>query len=100
MTVSTYYRHTGLILVRASTDPGDLEVPTDLDLADAVAVGQDGWAWLTKVWGRPEVREALRLASPVLGERIDQLLSESSGSRAAKELRRALASVASYLLRW
>lgn len=28
MTLSTRYRHTGFVLVRATTDPGDLDLPT------------------------------------------------------------------------
>ncbi|CAL9577257.1 hypothetical protein SUDANB95_04921 [Actinosynnema sp. ALI-1.44] len=100
MTVSTRYRHTGLVLVRATTDPGDLDPPTHLDLFDPVAVQQEGRAWLAKVWARQEVHEALQLASPALSARIDQLLDEGAGPRPVKELRRAIASVASYLLRW
>lgn len=100
MTVSTRYRHTGLILVRASTDPGDLDPPSHLTLSDPAAVEQEGRAWLAKVWARPEVSEALRLASPALGARLDQLLDEQTGPRSVKHLRRAVVSVASYLLRW
>ncbi|WP_158854376.1 lantibiotic dehydratase [Saccharothrix deserti] len=100
MTVSTRYRHTGLVLVRATTDPGDLDPPTHLDLSDPAAVEQEGRAWLTKVWARQEVREALHLASPVLGARLDQLLDTGAGPHPVKELRRAIVSVASYLLRW
>ena len=68
MTVPTRYRHTGLVLVRATTDPGDLDLPTHLDLSDAAAVEQEGRAWLAKIWSRADVRDALRLASPALGD--------------------------------
>ncbi|MGH3621712.1 MAG: lantibiotic dehydratase, partial [Sciscionella sp.] len=91
---------TSFVLVRATTDPGDLDPPTHLNLSDPVEVEQDGRAWLAKVWARSEVREALRLASPVLGARLDQFLDDGAGPHSVKELRRAIVSVASYLLRW
>lgn len=100
MTMSPRYRHTGLVLVRATTDPGDLDPPVHLDLSNPTAVEQDGRMWLAKMWTRPEVREALRLASPALGQRLDQLLTEQSSVGSVKDLRRAVLSVASYLMRW
>ncbi|HEX6356058.1 lantibiotic dehydratase [Actinophytocola sp.] len=104
MTVSTRYRHTGLVLVRVTTDPGDLDPPAQLDLSDPAAVEQEGRAWLAKVWARPEIREALRLASPVLGDRLDQLIDQfpdgQAGPRSVKDVHRVVVSVASYLLRW
>lgn len=95
----TRYAPTGLVLVRATTDPGDLETPPPIDLSDRDAIEQEGRMWLAKVWGRPEVQEALRFASPSLGTRVDRLLDED-GSTCVKELRSAVVSVASYLLRW
>ncbi|WP_041939876.1 MULTISPECIES: lantibiotic dehydratase [Frankia] len=100
MTVSLRFQHTGAVLVRATTDPGDLELPTWLNLSDPAAVEQEGRAWLAKIWVRPEVREALQLASTALAARIDQLLDEGARPHTAKEMRRAIVSVASYLLRW
>ncbi len=100
VTVSTRYQHTGLVLVRTTTDPGDLDPPAHLNLSDPAAVEQEGRAWLAKVWARAEVREALQLASPVLSGRIGQLLDDGAGPHSVKELRRAVVSVASYLLRW
>ncbi len=100
MTVSTRYQHTGLVLVRATTNPGNLDPPTHLNLSDPAAIEQEGRAWLAKVWARPEVCEALRLASTALGARIDQLLDDGTEPHSVKELRRAIISVASYLLRW
>jgi len=97
--VSTRYRHHGFVLVRATTAPADLDVPSELDLSDPGAVSGDGRAWLTKVWSRPEVREAIRVASPVLAEHVDRLVDDR-GVLAVKDLRRAVTSVASYLLRW
>ncbi|PZG18014.1 lantibiotic dehydratase [Nonomuraea aridisoli] len=92
MTISTRYRHHGLVLVRATTDPGDLVVPTRLDIE------QDSRAWLTKMLSRAEVREALQMATPALVARADQLLD--TAQPAAKDLRRAALAVSSYLLRW
>ncbi len=100
MTVSPRYQHTGLALARVTTDPGDLDPPTQLNPADPAAVEQEGRAWLAKVWARPEVRDAVSLASPVLGARVDQIVSVTGIESTAKELRRAVVSVASYLLRW
>ncbi|WP_328442790.1 lantibiotic dehydratase [Amycolatopsis sp. NBC_00438] len=100
MTVSPRYQHTGLVLARVTTDPGDLDPPTQLNPADPVAVEQEGRAWLTKVWARPEVRDAVSLASPVLGARVDHIAGDAGTGTTAKELRRAVVSVASYLLRW
>lgn len=99
MVVAPCYRHTGVVLARVSTDPGDLDLPALLDLADPDAIEQDGRAWLAKVWARPEVREALTLASPVLGARLNRMAADGAAC-AVKEVRRAVVSVASYLLRW
>ncbi|MER6176523.1 lantibiotic dehydratase [Streptosporangium sp. NPDC001681] len=104
MTVPTRYQHTGLVVVRATTDPGDLEPPAHLEMSDPAAIEREGRTWLAKVWSRDEVREALRMASPVLGARLDQLLHTAPDGRpdlvVADDLRRAFVSTASYLLRW
>ncbi|MFI6100788.1 lantibiotic dehydratase [Lentzea sp. NPDC051213] len=100
MTVSPRYQHAGLVLARVTTDPGDLDPPPHLHLADPDSVEQEGRAWLAKLWARPEVRDALVQASPVLGARLDQILGDSTTVTTAKELRRAVLSVASYMLRW
>lgn len=98
MSVPPRYRHTGLVMVRASTDPGDLELPSRLDVHDLVAVQQEGRAWLAKVWARGEVREALKMASPDLSDRVDDLLSAAAPP--AGDVRRAVMATVSYLLRW
>ncbi|WP_239375255.1 lantibiotic dehydratase [Frankia sp. Cj5] len=100
MAVPPRYQHTGFLQVRASTDPGGLELPTDLDLSDSAAVEQEGRAWLAKTWAHPEVREALLLASTDLYTRVEQILDDGAGQRSGTEVRRALTAVASYLLRW
>lgn len=100
MTVSPRYQHAGLVLARVTTDPGDLDPPSYLNPADPAAVEQEGRVWLTKVWARPEIRDAVTLASPALGARLDQIQSNGTTGPTAKELRRAVVSMASYMLRW
>ena len=93
------YRHHGVCLVRSTTDPGDLDLPRDLDLSDPEAVEAEGREWLAKTWACGEVREAVAVASPDLAARVAQLLArpDHAGTR---DLRRAVVSLASYLLRW
>ena len=47
MAIATRFRHAGAILIRATTDPGDLDLPDHVDLDDVVSVERDGMAWLT-----------------------------------------------------
>lgn len=91
------YRWQGSALLRATTDPGALDLPRDLDLTseDAAALGR---AWLAGVWQRAEIREALSIASPALCQRIDDIVA--GGRSDARRVRRAVLSLASYLLRW
>jgi hypothetical protein len=93
------YRHHGVVLLRSTTDPGDLDLPRDLDLADPGAVEAQGSAWLAKTWSRQDVRDAVTAASGDLAARIGDIVS---GSRhpTTRDLRRAILSLASYLLRW
>ncbi|WP_405087566.1 lantibiotic dehydratase [Microbispora sp. NBC_01389] len=100
MSIPPRYRHHGLVMIRATTDPGDLDVPAHLDASDPAATEQEGKDWLEKVWSRDDVREALRLANPVLAARIEYLLGRDAGLAATGQLRRAIVSIASYLLRW
>lgn len=94
VTIPIRYRHTDLVLIRATTDPGDLDPPTHLDLSQPATVEQEGRAWLTKVWARDEIRQALTLASPDLASTINRLLDADPAT--VKQLRRAVLSVASY----
>ncbi|WP_322753059.1 lantibiotic dehydratase [Frankia sp. Cas3] len=91
------YRWVGAALLRASTDPGELDLPEDLDLFGADAA-QEGLAWLSATWQREEIRAAIGQASPALSQQIDDVLTFSGGD--ARTVRRAVISVASYLLRW
>ncbi|MGH3278552.1 MAG: lantibiotic dehydratase family protein, partial [Trebonia sp.] len=94
------YRPCGVILARSTTNPGDLGVPRHLDLADDATAAREGMAWLEKLWARDDVRDALSLASPALCERVGELLAGGPGTARTRDLRRAVLSVAFYMLRW
>lgn len=97
MAAPRYFRHTGLVLVRASTDPGGLFLP-EVDLTTADGADTIGQAWLAQLWDRDVVRTALRVASPALCEQISAALSDTRLTR--RQWRRLLTSVCSYVLRW
>lgn len=99
MPAQPIFRSTGVIMVRATTDPGDLDVPSQLDLADDIAVLHDGVAWLLKTWSRADVRDALGLASPDLARQLDRM-SKHPDRVNVKVARRATISLGGYLLRW
>ncbi|MFX4294306.1 lantibiotic dehydratase [Streptomyces bohaiensis] len=81
-------------MLRATTDPGGLELPRELDLNDPASAHE----WLGRLWEREELREALDAASPALRKRVDEILAGER--RDARRVRRAALSVATYLLRW
>ena len=91
------YRPAGPVLVRASTAPGDLFCEAAPDVDDPAA-GRGGLAWLGAQWARPEIREAISMASPDLAMRVDRLLCARGGTISA--IRRAVLTTAAYLLRW
>ncbi|GAB3001215.1 MULTISPECIES: lantibiotic dehydratase [Amycolatopsis] len=93
----THFQHVDLVLARVSTDPGGLDVPEAVSAGTGDASGT-GRAWLVRLWHRAEVRAALRIASPVLAEQIDQLVSGRDGD--PRQVRRVLSATSSYLLRW
>ncbi|MFD5317556.1 lantibiotic dehydratase [Streptomyces sp. NPDC127098] len=91
------YRWQGSAMLRATTDTGAPDLPRDLDLtSDTVA--ERGREWLAEVWRREEVRDAIAAASPTLRDRIDDIIARRRSER--RQVRRALLSLASYLLRW
>ncbi|GLZ16416.1 hypothetical protein Acsp04_66510 [Actinomadura sp. NBRC 104425] len=53
---------------------------------------------MAQVWGRREVREAVEVSSPVLAAGVERLLAD--GCPSGRRLRRTVASLASYMLRW
>jgi lantibiotic biosynthesis protein len=81
-------------MLRATTDPGGLELPRELDLTDPASARE----WLHRLWERQEIRDALGAASPALGTRVGELLASDRSD--ARRVRRAALSVATYLLRW
>lgn len=93
------YRHHGVVLLRSTTDPGDLDLPRDLDLANLGAVEAEGGAWLAKTWSRDDVRAAVTAASSDFAAWVDGVVS-GPGQASPRDLRRAVLSLASYLLRW
>ncbi|TDQ00650.1 lantibiotic dehydratase [Labedaea rhizosphaerae] len=115
-----WFRHTGLILARASTVPPGLELPNTLHLGLDADLGADAdetrgavreWkAWLGRLWKRPEVRAALRVASPVLASKVDAIVAHDDASDQSsdqnddrfddRQMRRVVVSVSSYLRRW
>ncbi|MGI8312151.1 lantibiotic dehydratase [Saccharopolyspora hattusasensis] len=97
MAVPRHFRHAGLVVVRASTDPGGLCLPR-MDLHTADGAETIGRAWLARMWERETVRTALHVASPALCERITAALSGAHLER--RQWRRLLMAVCSYVLRW
>ncbi|MGW0192064.1 lantibiotic dehydratase [Nonomuraea sp. NPDC003201] len=95
MRSAPFFRPSGPVLARVSTYPDGLEAPNHLNNADAQAEADR--RWLTQVWARPDVRAALRLASPSLAGQLDIVTSEEAS---AERLRRLTLTVVSYLLRW
>ncbi|MEW1659697.1 lantibiotic dehydratase [Streptomyces sp. NPDC093707] len=72
-----------------------MDLPRDLDLFGDTTAAR---GWLAAVWRREDVRDALSAASPSLCQRIGEVLA---GERSQpRQVRRAVISVASYLLRW
>ncbi|MFE4059376.1 lantibiotic dehydratase [Streptomyces sp. NPDC059096] len=83
------------MLLRASTTPRPIPVP-DFDLhGDDAAIR--GRQWLEGVWRGP-VPTALSAASPVLCQRVTEILHGTVTD--GRRIRRAVRSVAAYLLRW
>lgn len=97
MTSSTAFRAGKTALVRAVARP-ELPVSPCPDLEDPSPRGAAArLAWLREVWSEADVAEALEHASPALASQVRALCS--SGDPAAREVRRAVASVARYMLR-
>jgi thiopeptide-type bacteriocin biosynthesis protein len=94
------YHPTGPVLVRASTDPGDLDLGALPELNDSPAAIREGFAWLATQWARADIREAISLASPDLAARLRQLIAPGASAASASTIRRVVLATASYLLRW
>ncbi|WP_326595940.1 lantibiotic dehydratase [Streptomyces sp. NBC_01803] len=72
-------------------------MPFDLDLAGPGGPAR-GRAWLTALWQRAEIREALGAASPVLCRQIEEIAAGKQPD--ARRVRKSVLSLVSYLLRW
>ncbi|MFD8379103.1 lantibiotic dehydratase [Streptomyces sp. NPDC059679] len=97
MASSTDFRAGKTALVRAVARP-ELPVSPCLDLDDLSPRGAAArLEWLREVWSEEDVAEALEHASPALASQVGALCS--SGAPAARDVRRAAASVVRYVLR-
>ncbi|XUL89959.1 lantibiotic dehydratase [Streptomyces galilaeus] len=97
MASSTTFRAGTTALVRAVARP-ELPVSPCPDLNDLSPHGEAArLAWLREVWSDEDVAEALEHASPVLASQVRALCSSSTP--AARDVRRAVSSVARYVLR-
>jgi thiopeptide-type bacteriocin biosynthesis protein len=94
---SPYRVQCGIALLRASTDPGGLDVPGDLSAPDAAPAGQHA-GWLATLWAREEVRAAVAVASPSLYEQVTDLVR--AGENGSRDASRAVLAMTGYLLRW
>lgn len=93
------YRLAGVPLVRATTHPDGAPLAEGLSLTGSPeAVVAEGLAWLTQVWQHEEARRAVETASPVLAQQISGLLEGRAAQ--VRQVRRLVASLASYQLRW
>jgi thiopeptide-type bacteriocin biosynthesis protein len=93
------YRHADVLLIRATTCPDWLTFPADphLDGAPEEVLARAS-EWLQQVWRIDAFRRAVEVASPVLSVAV----REAAAGRLtdARQARRLVHSVASYLLRW
>ncbi|GAA2657639.1 lantibiotic dehydratase [Streptomyces lunalinharesii] len=87
------YEYDGGAMLRATTRPGVAGLPRG-GLGDA-AVAR---AWLGGLWQDADVRDAVRVASPVLCQAVESLVS--GAQKRPRQIQRTVLSVASYLLRW
>ncbi|MET8690539.1 lantibiotic dehydratase [Streptomyces sp. NPDC004732] len=94
MTQAVNYRWTGAAVVRATTDPNPADIPQGLNLDDPAGTR----AYLVRIWQRPEIRNALTTASPVLSATVESIVRGTPPP--PRQVRRAALSVISYLLRW
>lgn len=93
------YRHADVLLIRATTAPERLAFPEDPDLYGAPeTVLERTSEFLEQVWRLDDFRRAVEVASPVLSEAVREAIAGPLTD--ARQARRLVHSVASYLLRW
>ncbi|MGH3630029.1 MAG: lantibiotic dehydratase [Sciscionella sp.] len=90
---TSLYRHTGVALLRAAAAPLTSAPDQWPDLTDTEACR----SWLDRIWTRPRLADAVRQASPSLGEGVDAIrFGRAVGD---KQIRSATVSTARYVLR-
>ncbi len=87
------YCHRGAALLRAAAAPVSSNPETWPDLDDIEA----SRAWLATAWARPEIADAISVASSGLALRIENVLGDAEVT--AKQVRRATVATMRYLLR-
>ncbi len=95
---SPYRAQGGIALLRASTDPGGLDVTGDLISTPDAAPAEQHPGWLATLWAREEVRTAVAVASPSLYEQVTDLVR--AGENGSRDASRAVLAMTGYLLRW
>ncbi|MEV7383871.1 lantibiotic dehydratase [Streptomyces lydicus] len=91
---SIRYQWTGAAVLRATTAPSPADIPQGLNPDDTVSTR----GWLVRIWQRPDLRNALITASPVLSKTVESIARGTPPS--PRQIRRAALSLVSYLLRW
>lgn len=92
------YQNIDTALVRAAAGPDAKELPALPDVDEQAPGAVDAWRqWLEDVWSHQAVAEAVEVASPVLANRISAICS--GPARRPRQVRKAAASLARYLLR-
>ncbi|WP_202874223.1 lantibiotic dehydratase [Kribbella albertanoniae] len=91
------YRHSGIMLLRATTCDPDLKLPAwPAGVLDSDA---ESWShWLADLWDITEFRDAVTISTPDLARQLGQILNVEGPT--ARQLHRIVLSVAAYLLRW
>ncbi|GGN93626.1 hypothetical protein GCM10010112_82070 [Actinoplanes lobatus] len=89
------YHLVGPVLVRASTFPEHPLPPPP----DPTATIEQAWAWLAAAWADPILQEAVTLATPDLAARMRRLV-DAPGEASERNIRRAVAAITTYLMRW
>lgn len=87
------YRHRGAALLRAAAAPVSSSPETWPDLDDIEA----SRAWLATAWARPEIADAISIASSGLARRIETVLGDAA--MPTKQVRRATVATMRYLVR-
>ncbi|MGH3827545.1 MAG: lantibiotic dehydratase, partial [Pseudonocardiaceae bacterium] len=92
------YRVVDAAVVRVATQTSGLDVPPWPDLTGSTSEQVAQWVrWLDQVWAQEAIAAAVEVASPVLARRVREVCT--GHRQQARQVRRAVVSVARYLLR-